>query len=82
MVAPYVDGRPMPSSSSAFTRLASVYRPGGRVSWRTASTLRMTMVSPLLSCESSSNAADAAASPLPRSSSSLPAPRISGILVW
>src|SRR5437763_17217720 len=27
----YVDGRPMPSSSSALTRLASVYRGGGLV---------------------------------------------------
>jgi hypothetical protein len=29
----YVEGRPMPSSSSFLTRLASVYRGGGDVSW-------------------------------------------------
>ena len=28
-----VEGRPMPSSSSFFTKVGSVYRAGGLVSW-------------------------------------------------
>ena len=33
MIEAYVDGRPMPRSSSAFTSVASVYRGGGVVEW-------------------------------------------------
>ncbi len=33
MIDAHVDGRPMPSSSSRLTRLASVYRAGGTVVW-------------------------------------------------
>ena len=39
MIDAYVDGRPMPRSSSALTRLASVYRAGGLVSWPCGSRL-------------------------------------------
>ena len=37
MIAAYVDGRPIPRSSSAFTRLASVNRGGGEVEWPSGS---------------------------------------------
>ena len=33
MIEAYVDGRPIPRSSSVLTRLASVYRAGGLVAW-------------------------------------------------
>ena len=37
MIDAYVDGRPMPSSSSRLTSEASVYRAGGWVVWPTGS---------------------------------------------
>ena len=36
MIAAYVEGRPMPRSSSARTSVASVYRAGADVEWPSA----------------------------------------------
>ena len=46
MIAAYVDGRPMPRSSSAFTSVASVYRDGGEVEWPSGSRRDASSASP------------------------------------
>ena len=46
IVGSYVDGRPMPRSSSALIKLASVYRGGGVVSWPSACSSRASNGSP------------------------------------
>ena len=50
MIDAHVEGRPMPSSSSRFTRLASVKRAGGLVEWPFGVTAAVGTVSP--SCNS------------------------------
>ena len=52
MIDAYVDGRPMPRSSSALTRLASVYRAGGLVSCPCGSRLDACSVWPTVSAGS------------------------------
>ncbi len=72
MVAAYVDGRPIPLSSNAFTKVASVKRGGGLVSWPSAPTDRVSTGSPAASCgsrRSSSRASSAAARSSSRPSS-------------
>ena len=46
IVEAYVEGRPIPRSSRAFTRLASVNRGGGLVSWPATSRSRTSSRSP------------------------------------
>ncbi len=52
MIDAYVDGRPTPSSSIAFTSDGSVKRAGGEVVWPVGANSRASSASPRTSCGS------------------------------
>ena len=67
MIAAYVDGRPMPRSSSALTRLASVKREGGDVEWPSGSSAVAVSASPAASAGRTFSSASSETSSRPSS---------------